>query len=89
MDWKEAAMSGGAVAVAVEIVLFAIGRSDLVKERRDRRTREIALSAVRESGEFAKAKEQNIVNENVLTSLERIETSISQIHTVLFSRRGD
>ena len=88
MDWKDAAVGGGA-AMLLEVCLFAIGRSDLVRKRREDRMKELALSAVRESKEFANAEAQKNTNENVLTALDRIETSIQQIHGVLFSRRSD
>jgi hypothetical protein len=88
MDWKDAAVGGGA-AMLLEVCLFAVGRSDLVRKRREDRMKELALAAVRESEEFTNAEAQEITNRNVLTALNRIETAITQIHGVLFSRRSD
>jgi hypothetical protein len=95
MDWKEAAMSGGAVAVLVEVCLFVVGRSDIVRERRERRTRELALEAIRESDEFVNSGEQKIINETMQRDISevkatgvRIEGKLDTLSNILL-RRGD
>lgn len=45
VDWKDAG-AGGLLAVGLQALAWLVGRSDLVKEKQERRIREIAERAI-------------------------------------------
>lgn len=78
MHWWDV-LAGGGSALLLQIMALMFSRTDIMRDRREKDVKRMALEAARDSGEFALTGEQQLMHYRIDERLAEINTGVKTL----------